>query len=337
MRSSLPALCRSPLTVAMATACLLVGEPSLAANTTVKPAAPVVAPHPLQTPGVVPRAAPVSPGQPMANTYRAPGVAAPQAYRPQPQAGYAPGAPQAYRPQPQAGYVPGTPQAYRSQPQTGYAPGTPQAFGQRPPQAFAQRPSPFTQNPAGFQQARPNGFNPRGFAAAQRPMGVGMGAAVSVPGRARSAAVATSMAVGSTNGSSTVIWANPGSSGGAGGAFVVPLPVLQPPGTTCGVFGSRVVLGSPGAVLVPQDCQQAQAVLTQMDDAQTGQVMGWTDRTTGVSGSITPTADPAPNANGQTCRSYQSSVTLADGTPSTTNGVTCRTADGDYTDTQPAA
>lgn len=79
------------------------------------------------------------------------------------------------------------------------------------------------------------------------------------------------------------------------------------------------------------DCAAAQQALQQMSAQPTGAALSWNNQTTGSHGTFTPTGGTYDDPSGQVCRPFVASYTLQ-GQQAVTNdqGITCRTADGDW-------
>lgn len=285
-----------------------------------------------------------------------PSKPAPQIARPTPQAPMQPNG--TYQPRPQI--APGQPSNRPQIPGQGRSPAMPDPrLGQRQPQpSLPARPTVFGQIPSGRpsfpgipqratqlpqrpsaapNQTVPNSrATPRAVGLPERhPLGIGRTGPGPTGIGGRRSAVATTSAVGTVTGTTTVI-STTTVAGGPVVNFVVPMPPLQPVGTTCVALGPTAVLWASGyssTAFVPADCQQVNAVMGQMDDAATGQPISWSDPTTGKSGSVTPTDDPVPDANGRICRSY-TSTTAGNGESSAQQytGLTCRNSDGDWSE-----
>jgi surface antigen len=64
--------------------------------------------------------------------------------------------------------------------------------------------------------------------------------------------------------------------------------------------------------------------------APVGRVWRWRNPQSGNGGSMAPTSAPQVASNGQTCRSFNETITLNNGRTETLNGQACQRADGSW-------
>jgi len=101
-------------------------------------------------------------------------------------------------------------------------------------------------------------------------------------------------------------------------------------GAVTGLFGGMIA----GNQLDKQDCYQAQLALQQIRYKSIGQGVSWTNPATGSYGSYTPLTSETSIPNGQLCRKVRQDTTLKGHQATSQVELTCRDANGDYTNVQ---
>ncbi len=67
-----------------------------------------------------------------------------------------------------------------------------------------------------------------------------------------------------------------------------------------------------------------------LDSGNIGQAYNWSNSESGNRGSITPTSAAYTRADGETCRNFNTSVTLNSGRTSSNSGTACKQSDGSW-------
>ncbi|MBI3443776.1 MAG: glycine zipper 2TM domain-containing protein [Magnetospirillum sp.] len=96
-------------------------------------------------------------------------------------------------------------------------------------------------------------------------------------------------------------------------------------GTAIGAYAGSEL----GKKLDETDKEKAVKAEEEAHSAPVGQTVAWNNPESGHSGTVTPTRE-GKDAHGNTCRDYQSTVTV-DGKDETVTGTACRQADGSWT------
>lgn len=106
-------------------------------------------------------------------------------------------------------------------------------------------------------------------------------------------------------------------------------PGAQPSGPAA-PRGDQPKMGGLKAQLTPGDREMNRKCINKtLSEAPKGATWNWKNPKTGNSGTITPTS-PLQRQAGQTCRTFNETVTLKDGRTETINGRACKKADGSW-------